>query len=510
MPPCKLPRSLFKIALAHVEALLTLSCRNIEKTYGNYSEYTCQQQVVVLQDYLLSNIPGMLLDEVFEVQTASMPETNKQDLRITLALYMHSNMRKFSIHNWPVGFKFDLDNAFWVERLMKMHNLVVLDLHLICTDEILKVVGTNCHKLEQINIVSKWGRVHTMNQTHESFNALKLKFFVSDVGLSYLCNCKLLKKVVMNKILRSHLGGCMMTVAGIRALVKSLPHLQNITYDDMGLVISEQMEDVRQLQLKHLSDYHPQPTHIAAAAQLCCNLQHLCLCFPSQTSVCSATDILESLSKSSLRVPVLELIHFPICIEMAHLLDSKGSFLRSLLIESTDYISLRAIQLIGQACPGLRNLHLKQLLGDDKQSSSLEICNLINTQLIFHNLRCLYLGGWNWNPAEVLPVCLLHAKQLETLSVVDTFPQKYQDDVMASIITTNPLQELKAVHILTGQILSITTICYFIKHCPKLREMSFVRSANITPTQVKELCEEVYQKNLDLKIYAVEMEGPVT
>jgi CRISPR/Cas system-associated exonuclease Cas4 (RecB family) len=195
---------------------------------------------------------------------------------------------------------------------------------------------------------------------------------------------------------------------------------------------------------------------------------------------------------------------------MAHLLDSKGSFLRSLLIESTDYISLTAIQLIGQACPGLRNLYLKQLLGGDKQSSSLETCNLFNTQVIFHNLRCLYLRGWNWNPTEVLPLCLLHAKQLETLSVVETFPQNYQDDVMASIINTNPLQELKAVHILTGRILSITTINYFVQHCPKLREMSFVQTADITTTKVKELCDEVYKKNLDLKIYAVEMNGPVT
>jgi hypothetical protein len=94
--------------------------------------------------------------------------------------------------------------------------------------------------------------------------------------------------------------------------------------------------------------------------------------------------------------------------------------------------------------------------------------------------------------------------------VVETFPQNYQDDVMASIITINPLHELKAVHILTGRILSISTINYFIQHCPKLREMSFVQSADITSTQVKELCDEVYQKNLDLKIYAVEMNGPVT
>jgi len=509
MPPHKLPRSLFKIALAHVEALVNLSCRNIEKIYGNYDENKCQQQVVVLQEYLLSNIPGMVLDEVFEERTVRRPEPDKHDLRISLAVYMHSNMRKFSVNNWTVDLKFDLDNAFWVEHLMRLHNLVVLDLHLICTDEILEVVGTNCHKLEQINIVSKVEPVHTMNQTHEIFNALKLKFFVSDVGLHYLCNCKLLKKVTMNKFLRSHYGGRMMTVTGIRALVKSLPYLQNITYDDMGLVISEQMEDVQQLPLTHLSDYHPRPSHIVAAAQLCCNLQHLCLRFPNQTTVCSATDILESLASSNLRVSILELIHFPFCIEMAHLLERKGIFLRSLLVQSMDYISLRAVHLIGQSCPSLKDLHLKQLLGDDQPSSGLELCELFHTEHMFRNLRCLYLGGRDWNPAEVLPLCLLQAKQLESLTVLDTFHQEYQDDVMAHIISTNPLQELKAVHMLSGRILSITTIHYFFKHCPKLTVLSFLQGANITSKDVKRLCDEAYQNNFDLEIYSLEMGRPI-
>jgi hypothetical protein len=509
MPPHKVPRSLFKIALTHVEALVDLSCRNIEKTYGNYDRSRCRQEVLLLQEYLLSQIPGMVLDEVFEMQTAGSPEASKHDIRITLALYMHSNMRKFSVSSWLADLKFNLDSAFWVDRLTRMRNLVVLNLHLICTDEILEVVGTNCLKLEQIDIVSKLEPVHTISQTHKNFNALKLKFFISDVGLRYLCNCKLLKKVTMNRILRSHLGGCMMTVSGIRTLVKSLPYLQNITYDDMGLVISEEMEDVQQLPLTHLSDCHPRPTHIEAVAQLCCNLQHLCLWFPSQTTVCSATDVLESLASSTLKVPILELIQFPFCIEMAHLLERKGSFLRSLLIESMDYISVRVVHLIGQTCPNLRNLHLKQLVGHDSQPSSLELCELFHTEHMFRNLHCLYLGGWNWNPAEILPLCLRQAKQLETLTVVDMYPQKYQDDVMAHIIGINPLQELKAVHILTGRILSVTTIRYFIRHCPKLTELSFVQNANVTSTQVKKLCDEVYQKNLDLEIYSMEMAGPI-
>lgn len=504
MPPCKQPRSLFQAALTHVKELLGLSCRNIEKTYGNYDKSDCRQQVVILQEYLLSNIPGMILDEVFEVETAG--SHRKQDLRIPLALYMHRNMRKFSVCTWLEYPKFDLHTEFLVERLTRMHNLVVLVLYHVCTDEILEAVGTNCHKLQEINIVSRLGLVHTTNEMDEAFNALKLKFFVSDVGLLYLHNCKLLKKVTMNRIIRSHSGGCMMTVAGIRALVKSLPFLQKITYDDMGLVISEQMEDVQQLQLTYLCDFHPRPTNIAAAAQLCWSLQHLCLHFPNQSIVCTATEILESLTNSSLRVPILELIHFPFCIEMAHLLERKGNFLRSLLVESTDHISLRAVHLIGQACLSLRSLHLKQPLRDVNQSSSLEIYKLFCTKHIFHNLRCLHLGGWNWNFAEVLPLCLLQAKQLETLFVTDMFSQKYQDDVMANIISTNPLQELKEIHMHTRQMLSIATIRYLIEHCPKLTAVSVVESANITSVQVKELRHEVLQKNLDLTIALVEGE----
>ncbi|PNF32240.1 hypothetical protein B7P43_G17786 [Cryptotermes secundus] len=503
MPPCKQPRSLFQATLTHVKELLDLSCRNIEKTYGNYDKSDCRQQVLILQEYLLSNIPSMILDELIEVETAG--SHTKQDLRIPLALYMHRNMRKFSVCTWSVYPKFDFHSEFLVERLIQMHNLVVLVLYRVCTDDILEAVGTNCHRLEEINIVSKLGLVYTTNEMDKAFNALKLKFFVSDVGLFYLRNCRLLRKVTMNRILRSHSGGCMMTVAGIRALVKSLPYLQNITYDDMGLVISEQMEDVQQLQLTHLCDFHPRPTNIVAAAQLCCSLQHLCLHFPNQSTVCTAKEILESLANSSLRVPILELIHFPFCIEMARLLERKGNFLRSLQVESTDYISLRAVHLIGQTCLSLRNLQLKQPLRDVNQSSSLETYKLFHTQHIFHNLHCLHLDGWNWNLAEVLPLCLLQAKHLETLFVTDMFSQKDQDDVMANIISTNPLQELKEIHMHTRQI-SIATIRYLIEHCPKLTVMSVVESANITSVQVKELRYEVHQKNLDLTITLVEAE----
>lgn len=457
----------------------------------------------MLQEYLLLNIPGMILDEVFELETAG--SHRKRDLRISAALHMHRNTRKFSVRTWS-GPKFANQTEFLIERLISMHNLVVLVLFRVCTDEILETVGTNCHKLEEINIVSRMGLVQTTNKLYKAFNALKLKFFVSDVGLFYLRNCKLLRKVTMNRILRSHSGGCMITIAGIRALVKSLPYLQNITYDDMGLVISEQMEDIEQLQLTHLYDFHPRPTSIAAAAKLCCSLQHLCLQFPNQSTVCTATDILELLANSSLRVPILELTHFPFSIEMAYLLKRKGNFLRSLRVESTDYISLGAVHLIGQACLSLRNLHLKQPLSYVSHTSSLDSYKLFHTEHIFHNLRCLHLGRWSSDLAEVLPLCLLQAKQLETLSVTDILSPQYEDDIMANIISTNPLQELKAIYMHTSWSLSLATARYLIEYCPKLTVMSVVESASLKSVQAKELRDEVHQKNLDLKITLVDAE----
>ncbi|KAJ9586074.1 hypothetical protein L9F63_020271 [Diploptera punctata] len=492
MPPHKLPRSLFKIALCQVEALVNTSCKNIETTYGTYNENGCQEQIAMLQGYLLSNIPGMVLDEVCEERKIGI----KQDFRIRLAVYMHPTMRKFSVSNRPVDIKFDFDDSFWIEHLSKLHHLIVLDLHLVCTDEILEVIGNNCSKLEQINIVSKIEPVHTMKDTQETFNALKLKFFVSDAGLYHLCKCKLLKKVTMNKILRSQYGGRMMTLAGIRNLVKSLPYLQNITYDDMGLVISEEMEDIDRLSLTHLNDYHPNPTHIAAAAQLCYNLQHLCLQFPNQTSICSALDILECLACSELQVSILELIQFPFGIEMVRLLENKGMFLRSLLVHTTDYFNSRIMHIIAQSCPNLKNLHLKQLLGDKDNSSSIELCTPNRVEHMFQNLHCLYLGGRDWNPVELLPLCLLHARQLETLTLMQMHFQGSLDDVFAHITSMNPLKELKAVHMFTGRVITITTIQYFFKHCP---ELSFLQTSNITAQDVKNLHDEVYKNNLDLK-----------
>ncbi|PSN40373.1 hypothetical protein C0J52_11853 [Blattella germanica] len=478
MPPHKQPKSLFKIALLHVEYLVSISCKNIQATCGIYDENACQEQIKFLQGYLLSNIPGMVLDEVCEERSISV----KQDLRISLAVYMHSNMRKFSVNNRTVDVKIDFDEAFWLERLSRLHNLVVLDLHLVCTDEILHVVGANCQKLEQINIVSKMEPVHITNETHEIFNALKLKFFVSDVGLYYLCNCKLLKK--------------------------SLPYLQNITYDDMGLVISDEMEGVATLPLTHLSDYHPQPNHIAAASRLCSNLQHLCLQFPSQTSVCSAADVLESLALSDIRVSVLELIQFPFSREMAHLLEKKGIYLRSLLLLiCADYISSSVIRLIGQSCPNLKNLHLKKNLGDtDSNANIVDTYVPCHVEQMFRNLRCLYIGGRDWNPAEVLPLCLLHAHQLETLTILQMFHQGSLDDVIAQVVATNPLLELKAVHMFTCQVLSMATIRYFFKNCPNLTELSFLQNPDITSEDVKSLYDEVERNNLDLKIYSMELD----
>ena len=503
MPPHKLPRSLFKIALLQVEALVNTACVNIEAAFGSYNELACQQQVAFLQSYLLSNIPGIVLDDVCEERSISL----KQDCRITLSVYMHANMRKFSVSSRSADIKLDVPESFWIERVTSLHNLIVLDLHLICTDEILEAVGNNCRKLEQINIVSKMEPVNISNDTNETFNALKLKFFVSDIGLHHLRNCKLLKKVTMNKILRSQYGGRMMTLGGIRNLVKSLPCLQNITYDDMGLIISEDMEDVDNLPLTHLSDYHPKPNHIAAASQLCYNLQHLCLQFPMQTSVCSASDILDALAHSELRVSVLELVQFPFGIEMVRLLESKGIFLRSFLVHSPDYITCRVMQIIGQACPNLKNLHFKQILGEkDANASSLKLCTTYRVERMFQNLHCLYVGGRSWSPSELLPLCLQHARQLETLTIVQMHYEGCLDDIITNITSMNPLRELKAVHMFTGRILSIATIRYFFKHCPKLTELSFLQNSNITSEDVKNLHDEVYQNNLDLKIYSMDLD----
>lgn len=509
MPPHILPKSLFKTALEKVESLVHTASINIEERYGNYDSERTKQAIHYLQKYLLSNIPGIVLDEVCEERKHSVTRHRfkNRDHRISLAVYMHNNMRTFNVFDPRQSLS--VDDGFWISRLSQLSNLIVLNLCLVCTDEILEVIGKTCMKLEQINIVSRLAPEQVkINARSESFNALKLRFFISDKGLSYLSNCKQLKKITMNKMLRSNFGGRMMTDAGIRNLVKSLPFIQTITYDDMGVVISEDMDDICSLPLTYLSDHHPASSHIKAASQLCKNLQHLCLHLPNLAydQGLKASEILDVLTHSEIKVTTLELYQFPCSSELFTLMKAKGFYLTSFLLQTSSPLGSNTVRAIGHSCPNLISLQLKELLANtDPENELCERQNSFDSEQLFCNLKCLFLWGSKWSPDVILPLCLTHAKQIEKLTLLRTNDYRFLDEVIAKILSNNPLTKLKSIHLFTGCLLSLTTIRYFLKHCPNLTKLSFTKHSDIRNVDIKEIQDEIRNNNLDLTVSSMEV-----
>lgn len=481
MPPYKCPKSLYTDCLEQVKKLIEKCCVNIEDKYGNFDRLECQQQTHLFQAYLLSKIPGIVLDDVCEVVTSMhLVNPRQHDLRIALSVYMHKGMRKFSS-----PFQYSLPTltkkTFWQDHIANLHNIIKLDINRICSDEILEVVGNNCSKLEEIHILSR------LECDSDSFNALKLKFSISDQGLLYLSKCKQLKKIMMNRYLRSVHGGRMMTNAGIRKLVKSLPNIQFINYENMGSILAEDMEDINYIPLIYISDIPSSSKDINAINKLCTNLRHLCLKYRHNSSE-SPNKILKTLALSDIKIATLELVNFPFCEEMIELLEIKGENLNSFLHTGTGSSqSTLEVKVIGHFCPSIKHLHLKDIKVDDKPQSLV----FDTSKKIFTKLECLTLWENDWPLDDILPICLSNATNLENFTILTKYSIGH---IIEKIIKLNSFSELKSLVILTKEPLCINTIRYFFKNCANLTQLSFNHCVT------SEFHLEIEKNNLDLKI----------
>lgn len=492
--------NLYQICLKQVEILVNNSCSRIEDIYGNYDNELCKEQVSNLQLYLLLNIPGIVLDEVCDTRRKSSVVRRNRDPRIVLATYMHQGMRTFFVCESCGERKIGLDDTFWCTKLSSLQNIVILDMQLACTDEILEVVGKTCFKLEQINIISRLEPDQLqIKYTVYNFNALKLKFFISDIGLQHLKNCKMLKQITMNRMIRSQFGGKMMTEDGIRDLVKSLPYIESISYEDMGVVISQGMEDVDFLPLTYVSDYHAQARHMDAIARLCPNVKHLCLCIPSYNSQIAA-DILRTLSSTNLEISTLELGRFPFNSAMVNFFVSKGNFLTNLHLQADDVLIAKNMCIIGQMCPKLKHLHVKSgdnVLGLEEKLNPFPVSD----KAMFRNLESLELQGSYWRAEVILPLLITHSKQLEKLVLCKRREYQNLDSNLLQILNVNPMKHLKYLFLYVGCFISISTIMYLVKHCPNIKELALVKHSNIEGSDIRQLHDDIKRYNLDLKVF---------
>lgn len=497
------PKSLYSLAFSRVGDLVERACVSIQSVDGTYDHPQSRHAAATFQEFLISSLHGNIIDDLCEEQKF---REGHLDARLRLAVYMHPFMRKFSIAQRSYEFRQDLGD-YWIQNLPSLTRLVVLSLYHIATDEIIEVVSNNCPLLEDINIVSKVENVST--SVHDDFNAMKLKFFVSDVGLNHLVKCKRLKVITTNKTIRSNCGGRKMTHDGFRSLLRGLPNLEMVKYGDIGSVIATGMDNVGELSLTYVSDNHPNASHIQSTSRLCPHLKHLSLSLPHQERPSGpdvmSEDVAKSLAQSSIKPSILELQHFTFNKEIANLFAAKGVHISSLFLCSMNTITSKEIKIIGLNCPNVKNVHIKGLGAERQEREYRRIRPKHPQASMFQNLKCLYVSGKSWDIEYVLELFLKHAIELTGLNIWNTAATAESDKALSRVISYLPFDELKSANFCYGCRLSVDIVRKFIYRCPKLTHITVFEHDGLRSTQIQQLQSEASERNLDIEIQSIDM-----
>jgi hypothetical protein len=79
--------------------------------------------------------------------------------------------------------------------------------------------------------------------------------------------------------------------------------------------------------------------------------------------------------------------------------------------------------------------------------------------------------------------------------------QDFSDNVVAALLTRNPLKQLEVLSIGHSGLLSINTVRLLLESCDNLRVLEGLDSwGGVTKSQVMELCAEMKRKNMDIEI----------
>jgi len=550
MAPRIQPWPLYRICLASASNLVDQACTNIFLEHGSYANQDCLDAVSKLQKHLISFMPLTLFEQLAEDRNSRNRNNNplflwSKDPRIKLALFLHPSMRKFTVDGKGNELLFlqqgtddfgnngtsGLDDFFWCAHIRRLVNLVELNLNLIATDEILLLVGNYCSKLEVVNIVSriKQDYVHQENLTDGLFNnganapnttpifpAISLRFCVSDVGLASLVKCKSLRKVVIQNTNNMAMQNRGITLSGVRQLVKALPHLEIVAFGSLGKVLKNgfDLDDQPCLKLAHFYEIDPAFVNVNHLQKLCPNLTHIVLSVPIsmnenggvEANVNHCAHILQSLADSSLPLRSIEMQHFPYCSAFENLLKAKGQRLSKLVFRAVNSISSRHLMFIGQHCPALQELSLKDLGGDENAiEESLMTSKEIQSNNYFSQLQVLNIGGRGWNTKTVLPILLMCATQITKCIFLNLNCRISMDPAWQRIMSGNKLACLTSLNLYSGCHVSMSLVRKLTMECPKLTFFSFIQTDNHESAEVERLRLEVTRKNYNIKLCCLEV-----
>lgn len=299
-----------------------------------------------------------------------------------------------------------LNMSYWRSLFSYFGNIIVLNLALSCTDEILELISKHCPNVEHLNITSKYVTIRSPT------NALGYCITVTDSGLTHLWKCQKLKKITMNEprsFSKNNMTG--ITFTGIRNLLINIPSIEDITYSDLGKVLAKDMESVDSLNIRTIRHFNPTVESVREILRLCKNLNDLFItCFIIKEN----NEILDEIIKFAPKLKSLETVHLPFCSKFNEFFTALGENLIELDIYiNGEQISFKEIITLGKCCPNLRCLRYCRIC--DENITTNRPVNFGQ----FSKLQNLFIKGEMMDIENILIFCSENAINLESVEVID-------------------------------------------------------------------------------------------
>lgn len=370
---------------------------------------------------------------------------------------LHENIQKFQAKNHR------LNVSHW-KCLFKssFSNVKFLNLALSCNDAILKLIPKYCPNLERLNATCKYERLN------QGGNATSFTISVTDVGLASLCNCKKLKILTINDP-RSAVRAARnsITYDGIRKLLREVKTLEDVTYSDLGTVISKNMEDVESLNINILRHFNATKASLFEIFRLCKNVRELFLVFFKYDD---QDGVMEGLLNSSYRLQALEVQNLNCGNNFVPLFEKIGASLVYLSL-SNEYegLTFNDLVTIGRLCPNLKSFGCSTV--DNRNETVQRPANMYQ----FQQLENLFIYGLAMDLVNVIGFVLENAHNFKNFKLEEKLVRANVDNLCEMVSLPGSIQ-----HIEMGRRLKLTRVGVkkLIDRFPHLKYLSVYSDEN--------------------------------
>lgn len=380
----------------------------------------------------------------------------------------HNQLSKFC------GKYIELNVSYW-KCLFEENfgNLKILNLALSCNDLVLELIPKYCPQLEYLNATSKY-LFRDAPTFYRNTNRM-LQLPVSDAGLSHLQACKKLRVLIVNEPRGEYpIATNQITYNGLRFLLRHIPTLEDISYSDIGYVITTKFGDVNTLNLNVIRHIHPSESSIREILRLCKNIRQFNLNgLTSERSTTVAKEICAS--EHQFKDIEFQNIYFDDYFDA--FFAKFGEHLVSISLSYTQAeLCVADVITISIYCPNVRFFLCNNLLNKNcipiKRSGNVRP---------FVQLKSLYLSGCNIEMEVLLKYCTEFAINLEIVKIHELTNIRNVDDVILKCINSANLKQLELSRLLCSR----NGIDRIIDKFPKL---------NFLIVQCTENCNELMQR----------------